>query len=154
MAEHRDISLRTLAELEELHARVARLEGMWDKIKNAASAAKNTVMAKKSADDVAHDILNYAAKNNIGTARGLSGAQVTLKIHDEDVTATAQADGTVVVTKGSDRPSTCKDAAAAEKLLSQWQALLSAPAAADIRAYSAAVRLQQACRPSPRAALY
>jgi hypothetical protein len=154
-----DIAARTLAEMEQLHERVARLEGLWDKIKDAASAAKkaavSAVTAKKTPDSVAHDILNYAAKNNVGTERKLDGAQVSMKIRDEEVTVTAQADGTVVVAKGQDKPSVCKSAADAEKLLSQWQALLAA-AAADVMAYSAAIRMQQQqqANPYPRMPLY
>ena len=154
-----DITARTLSEMEQLHARVERLEGLWDKAKEAMAAAKNAAVsamtAKKSPDSVAHDILNYAAKNNVGTERKLDGAQVTMKIHNDDVTVTAQPDGTVVVTKGQDKPSVCKSAADAEKLLSQWQAMLAA-AAGDIMAYSAAIRMQQqlAINPYPSVALY
>jgi len=155
-----DIAARTLSEMEHLHERIARLEGMWDKVKNAATAAKNAATSalntKKTPDAVAHDILNYAAKNNVGTGRSLEGAQVKMKIHDDDVTVVAQADGTVVVTKGQDKPSVCKSAGDAEKLISQWQALM-ATNAADIMAYSAAIRMQQQMgggNPYPRMPLY
>jgi hypothetical protein len=154
-----DIAARTLSEMEQLHARVERLEGLLDKIKNAAGAATKAVVSavttRKAPDSVAHEILNYAAKNKVGTERKLDGGQVMMKIHNDEVTVTAQPDGTVVVAKGQDKPSVCKSAADAEKLLSQWQAMLAA-AAGDIMAYSAAIRMQQqlAINPYPSVALY
>ncbi len=148
------LSLRTLAELEELHARVARLESMWDKITNAASAVKNAIAGKKSPTVTAKNILDYAASKHVGDDhRVLNGPVVELTINGKTVKITARDDGSILIERDGSEPAAFKTEDDVKKQLDLFQRNTGTASAADIRAYSAAVRLQQACRPSPRAAL-
>jgi hypothetical protein len=145
-----DIAERTLREMEELHARVARLEGMWDKIKDAAKSVKDKAAhayhaaTAKDPHTSAVALLEWAHKNHVsGTSGKLEGNAVEMDIHGKHVRVTANADGSFLVEKEGNEAATVASMELLQKQLKIWAESKAMASVADIHAYSAAIRLQQ-----------
>jgi hypothetical protein len=160
-----DIADRTLREMELLHERVARLEGLFDSIKNAAKAAKDKAMhayhaaTAKDPHASAVALLDWAHKNHVsGDSGELHGDAVEMDIQGKHVKVTANKDGSFLVEKDGNEAAKIDSMDQLQKQLKIWAASKGvAASAADIHAYSAAICAQVAAaqsNPYPRKALY
>jgi hypothetical protein len=150
-----DITVRTLAELELLHARVERLEFSWSSMVDKAKDAYHSVVPVKTPHAIALALVTWAEQNKIsGTSGSVKDNIVEMTINDKAVTITVVSPASFLINMQGNEPAHYESLAQVQGQLGLYAKSKGVAAPADIRAYSAAIRAQLANNPYPRAALY